>query len=309
METQEFRKKAADGLELFCRSYEAEEPHAALMVIHGMAEHSKRYEDFARFMAQAGISVLTFDLRGHGKTAKSLGNLGHFSNRQGWQLVLHDVRLMLQYLQEQYATLPRFLLGHSMGSLLSRSLLKEPLNAVQGVILSGTTHDPGFLTKAGIAIAKTGGTLFGYKKQSKLHDRLTFGRFNKPFDDGSSSFNWLTRDTERVKQYEDDLYCGFVCTLGFYRDMLQGLKQLYETPDAEANKKLPLWLIAGDQDPVSNFGTDIQNVFRWYEKSGFQALDYQLYPGARHELLNETNRQEVYQDILQWIRKQAGISE
>lgn len=304
MEKQEFTLEGTDNEKLFCSIYPADIEKSALLVIHGMAEHSGRYADFAAWMAAEGISVFTFDLRGHGKTAGSLGKLGHFADKAGWNVVMNDTGVVVNHFRKTFPDVPKFIFGHSMGSLIARSLLKHPMQDIQGVILSGTTHDPGFLTKAGIALAKIGGRIHGYKKHSNIHNKLTFGRFNKPFTTGTSDYEWLSRDMEKVKLYEEDLYCGFLCTMGFYRDMFTGLQKLYKRPDAQDNFTIPLLLLSGENDPVGNFGQDVEKVYNWYVKQGYSYVKQLMYPGARHELLNEINRKEVFRDILAWIDHQ-----
>lgn len=293
----------AGNLQLFCRKFPAENEQAVLLIIHGMAEHSARYEEFGQWMASAGITVVAFDLRGHGQTAGSLGNLGHFADKDGWNVVLKDTRQVIAQVKEDYPEKPVFILGHSMGSLIARSLLKQPLQGIDGMVLSGTTHHPGMMNNLGLALAKGAGKLFGMQKHSHIHNHLTFGSFNKPFKKEQSNFAWLSRDRDKVQEYEDDIYCGCLATYGFYRDLLTGLSRLYKNADAPSNKNLPLFFIAGQDDPVGNFGDDVDKVYEWYQKAGYKAVKLVFYPRARHEILNEINRTEVYRDILEWIQE------
>lgn len=308
MDLDEFRLQTADKLSLYARCYRPEEnKRAVLIIVHGMAEHSLRYEFFAETICSKDrFVVYTYDQRGHGKTAGSTDNLGFFAKKDGWQKATDDLKLIVNTAKKEYPNLPIFLFGHSMGSFICRNFISQTGGSVKGVILSGTAGSAGLLGKAGILLTKILSFFKAKDSPSPLMDKLTFGDFNKAFKPNRTKFDWLSRDEKEVDKYINDPYCGTIFTLGFFKDMLTGLEAANTRKHAEKfPKNLNLHLLAGNNDPVSKNGKQIQEVFDLYNNVGLSPT-MKLYPGGRHEMLNETNRDEVVKDIRKKLNSWLG---
>ena len=303
----EYKIKTTDNQEIHVYEWTPEDEQsvkAVLQIAHGMAEHAARYEDFALFLNKHGFAVFGNDHKGHGKTAGTLENLGYFADENGFQKVVNDMRSLTDKINERFPDKPVFLLGHSMGSFLSRYYGIENSSKIKGLILSGTAGHPGMLGKVGKMLSSIIIAFNSRKSQTPLMTKLSFGAFNNAFKPNRTEYDWLSRDNEQVDKYVNDLFCGTIFTVGFYNDLLGGL--LLVNDQTEINKtseKLPVYLIAGDKDPVSENGKGITEVFEKHKKAGVKDVEMKLYPDARHEILNETNKDEVYNDILNWLEK------
>lgn len=303
MEKSTFSFQAEDGANIHVYKWMPEGTvRCVVQIAHGMVEHAARYEHFAQALTSVGYAVYANDHRGHGKTANSQENLGHFADENGWESVVNDLHNITTKIKEKNPNLPIILLGHSMGSFLSKSYIQKYGHELAGVILSGTNSDQGLLSDVGILIAKCEERIRGKQAKSKLLNKLSFGSFNKRFKPNRTEFDWLSRDEGVVDRYIDDQYCGGIVSAGFFHDMLSGIKQA----DRQENLKkvprdLPIFMIAGENDPVGNYTKLVKSAVRNYKKVGIQDLQYKFYPGARHEILNETNKEEVYRDVIEWI--------
>lgn len=279
-------------------------PKAVLIINHGMAEHIARYDDFARFMAEKGFAVYGEDHRGHGKTAGSEENCGFFADEKGWMKVIGDIRALYLLAVEEQKNLPVYFFGHSMGSFLTRHYLSLYGNDLSGVILSGTGSHPGLLLAAAKGIAAVESLFRGRKHRSKVLDTMSFGSFNKPFqNEFPEGFGWLSRDREQVKKYLDDPYCGFICTSGMFGDLFSGL-QIINNPDCfrSTPSDLPMLIYSGTADPVGGTqGKGVQQVHDSYKRAGIKNLTLTLKKDFRHECLNEEGREEVFNDIFEWL--------
>lgn len=306
MNATPFALPADDGLEIFVYRWMPEDvpPRAVVQIAHGMAEHAARYERFAAALCQAGIGVYANDHRGHGRTAGGLENIGFFADTDGWNKVVADMGELRRVIGEENPGVPVFLFGHSMGSFLSRTFISRHGNEIQGVILSGTGGDPGLLGKVGLFIARTLCFLKGAKSPSPLLNALSFGDFNKPFRPNRTDFDWLSRDEAEVDKYVADPLCGAVFTAGFFVDLIGGINEIH-TPDTYGRtpRDLPILLFSGAQDPVGACGSGVREVFDAYQKAGIEDIQMKLYEDGRHEMLNETNRQEVMENVIQWIQE------
>ncbi|KGE71185.1 alpha/beta fold hydrolase [Spirochaeta lutea] len=281
-----------------------EQPKALVQISHGMAEHSARYEDFARFLVDHGYAVFAHDHRGHGRTAQTEKDLGFFAPRQGWSLVVDDMLRVTRDAQSRYPGVPLILFGHSMGSFIARTYIMDYAHHLAGCILSGTAGNPGVGGWVGRRIASAEIRRKGPRHISTLMDRLSFGSYNKPFEPARTKFDWLTRDSGQVDRYINDPRCGFVCTSQFFSDLLGGLslvnsRQFFDS----VPKNLPLYFIAGRMDPVGARGKGVLQVASRLRARGVHDVEVTLYDQARHEVLNETNNQEVYADVLLWLEK------
>ena len=275
---------------------------AVLQIAHGMAEHAARYDRFASFLTEHGFAVFANDHRGHGKTAGSQEAIGYIEDGDFWEKAVADMRSLYGIAKAEFQGLPYFIFGHSMGSFLSRHYISKYGNELSGSILSGTGGDPGFLGKIGAFIAWVESLFKGQKKPSPFLDTLSFGKFNSEFKPNRTGHDWLSKDEKEVDKYVADPTCGSVFTTGFFIDLLNGIgiinspKTFYDTP-----KDLPIYLFAGALDPVGDRGKGVTEVFQKYQKAGVKDVHCKLYENGRHEMLNETNREEVYEDILLWL--------
>ncbi len=302
MESTTTTVTAADGTDLFTHRWLPDgDARAVVVVAHGMAEHSARYGRLAEALTAAGYAVYAPDHRGHGRTA-SAADHGYFGDARGWDTVVADLRSVADHAHGEHPGLPVFLLGHSMGSFLARSFVIEDSGALAGLVLSGTAGDPGMLGKVGAGVAATEARLRGRRHTSTLMDKLTFGQYNAAFKPNRTDFDWLSRDDAEVDAYVADPLCGNTFTSGFFSDLLGGLATINDAKRVAAVRRdLPVLIVAGDQDPVGDGGKGPRAVAQQYRDAGLTDVTSTLYPGARHEVFNETNRDEVVADVLRWL--------
>ena len=293
---------ASDGIPLHTHRWLPEgPPKAVVQVAHGMAEHSARYARLAEALTAAGYAVYADDHRGHGATAADADH-GYFADRDGWATVVEDVRAVTRFAQDEHPGLPVFLLGHSMGSFLARAYVIEDSRDLAGLVLSGTGGDPGLLGKVGAGVAATEARVRGRRHVSALLDKLTFGQYNAAFKPNRTDFDWLSRDDAEVDAYVADPLCGRTFTSGFFADLLGGLSGINDRRKvAHVRRDLPILLVSGDKDPVGDNGKGVRAVREQYASVGVTDVTCTLYPGARHEIFNETNRDEVTADVIAWL--------
>jgi alpha-beta hydrolase superfamily lysophospholipase len=302
MRHAEFRLHRPNGAALHVNHWQPpDDARGVLLLAHGMSEHGGRYARFAGALAEAGIALLAHDQRGHGRTAED-GMLGHFADRDGWVRVVDDLAALRDEAQRRYPTVPLALLGHSMGSYVAQAFLIRH-GGVQAAILSGSNYQPVALYRAASAVAWLEHWRQGATGRSRLIDWLSFGAFNKGFEPVRTRFDFLSRDPAEVDAYLADPLCGFRCTNQFWLDLLEGLANI--TPVralARIDPQLPVLVVGGDRDPVSR-GRRQLDLAEALRRAGLRHVDVKLYPGARHELLNETNRDEVTTHLIGWLRR------
>lgn len=302
-----FFLKMNDQVDVFVRQWTGvESPVGVLQLAHGMAEHSERYADFARACNDQGFIVVANDHRGHGRTGEKGGLMGYFAESDGFDRVVDDLEQITSWIKKTYPQLPVFLMGHSMGSFLTRRYLQKYGANIQGAIIMGSGGDPGATAKFGKLIARRQ-MRRDPTKPSALLDKLSFGNFNRGVKNPQTKFDWLSRDPQAVAKYIEDPYCGFVCSSGFFYDLLTGLEQIHDPAlIAQIPKHIPLLVVSGEADPVGKNGKGVREFVAQYEGAGIRNIKTILYPGARHELLNEENRTEVIADICQWLQEQVS---
>jgi alpha-beta hydrolase superfamily lysophospholipase len=306
MKSTEFKLKASDGAEIHVYEWlpdDAGKIKGSVQIAHGMAEHSGRYEDFARFLTLNDFAVFAGDLRGHGKTAGTLNNLGFLAPKNGWDKLVSDFRQLSLYIKEKNKGQPLYIFGHSGGSFVIRKFILEPGTKLQGAIISGTGSHPGILGHIGVFMTRVIMLFNPAKSPSPFMDNMTFGAYNKPFRPNRTKFDWLSRDNGQVDKYVADPYCGGVSSIGFFNDLLNAVIFVNKQKIINnTSKDLPVLIFSGDKDPVGNNGKGVTEVYNKFKKAGIKNLTLKLFTDGRHEMLNETNKNEVYQYILDWIK-------
>lgn len=286
---------------------EGEKVNAVVHLLHGMAEHSLRYDRFARFLNKQGIALYAQDHRGHGLTAtKAEETLGWFAQENGWMRVAEDSKELSNLIASDYPQTPLFLMGHSMGSFLTRTIITDTPDLYDGVIIMGTGASMGILGKIGGMIARSHVKKYGSKFVDESLNKMSFGSYNKRIPDAQSAFSWLSRDEKEVEKYEDDPLCGFVCTAKFFDDMLEGIGYANSIERAKnLHNDLPILIISGSMDPVGNYGKGLVKVQEFYRQAGIKDLILHLVEGARHELLNETDRDSTMKYLASWLMERV----
>lgn len=278
------------------------EPVAVLQISHGMVEYIDRYDDFAKYLNDYGIIVIGNDHLGHGASVVSKDNFGYFSEKKGNRILIEDLHAVTKYAKEKYKNLPYFLLGHSMGSFYARQYICDYGNELDGAIIMGTGNQPLCAAIAGIVLTWIMAIFKGWKYRSKFIDKMAFGGYNKKFTPSRTDKDWLSKDKEKVDEYLADERCTFIFTLNAYNNMFRGIARLHKKSLLKKMpKELPLFVVAGNEDPVGNFGRGVKKFSENLKKVGMKNVLLKLYPDDRHEILNETDRLVVYNDIKNWI--------
>lgn len=305
MKTENFTLAASDDAELFVYRWLLEQqPIAAVQIAHGLAEHAGRYARLAEQLTAAGYAVYANDHRGHGRTAKSADDLGFFAEQDGWQKCVDDLWQLNRHIAAAHTGLPIVLLGHSMGSTLAEQFMGEHGDALAGIVLSGANGKPTSLAAIGRGITRAERLRLGARGRSKLVQSLTFDAFNKKFAPARTAFDWLSRDPAEVDKYVADPLCGFPATVQLWIDLLDGWSAVSTSAHCErVPKTLPIYVISGGRDPVSGNTRQLKLWLEDYRAAGFSKLEHRFYPEARHELFNETNRDEVTADLLSWLKQ------
>ena len=281
----------------------AGEPVAVVQILHGIAEHIERYENFARYLNQHGILVVAADHMGHGKSIGSNGIQGYFHG--GWFSAVEDAYQLLNTTKKQYPDLPYILFGHSMGSFMARTILaRHPDSEITGAVICGTGWQSSLLLNAAIPMCNHICKKGGEQDPSPMLQKLMFGSYNKKVEHVRTDNDWLTRDSRVVDAYNADPLCGFPATAGLYRDMLTGIRYIQKEQSLQAMKKeLPVLFVAGGDDPVGGYGVGVQQTVQKFKAVGMKDVTCKLYALCRHEILNEINKDEIFEDILNWIRE------
>ncbi|HFL2422915.1 TPA: lysophospholipase [Clostridioides difficile] len=310
MKCTNFTFKGEEGLDIYTYKWEDEnikKPKAVIQIAHGMAETAQRYETFAKVLTKNGYIVYINDHRGHGKTAKIIENVGHLAEKEGFRCLVEDMYTLTNIIKKENEDLPIYLFGHSMGSFASQRYIMDYSNNLSGLILCGSNGKQGIILNLAHLIINHEIKKYGRRSKSNKINNLIFGgeiiRRNE-----KTKFDWLSRDKEQVEKYINDPFCGVVCSCGFFYDLVQGLKEI---EDKENLKKVPLdipiYIISGDKDPIGKNGKGVLRLRDRYIKLGVKDVTCKLYKDGRHELLNEINRKEVFEDIICWLNNKIEI--
>jgi alpha-beta hydrolase superfamily lysophospholipase len=299
MPGSEFGFRADDGQNLLARRWLPERPPRAIVQIaHGLAEHSARYARLAAALNAAGYAVYANDHRGHGPKAAP-ADLGHFADEGGWDKVVGDLWTFNRLIAAKQPGIPIVFLGHSLGSFLGRGFLSQHSDALAGAALSGSNGRPPAIATLGRIIAREERLRLGRRGKSDPILKMWFGEFNKPFKPARTAFDWLSRDEKEVDAFVADPLCGFPFTTQLAIDVLDALPRVTSRQSlAPIRKDLPIYVFSGERDPV---GANIQGLIGDLKAAGFSKLTTRIYPGARHETLNETHRDEVTRDLIAWL--------
>ena len=278
------------------------EVRAVLQIVHGIAEFVERYDDFANFLTSHGFVVVAEDHMGHGQSINGDGIQGYFHG--GWFTAVEDTMQLLYDTKKEYPSVPYILFGHSMGSFMARTILcKYPDSGIHAAIICGTGWQPAFALPALIKVVesickKTGETLPNEKLQGMI-----FGSYNSKVEHPRTAYDWLTRDAKIVDAYIQHPLCGFTASCGLLREMMKGIHFIEQPVNlATMRKDLPVFFIAGGDDPVGSYGKGVQKCAEVFKKVGMTDISVHIYPLCRHEILNEINKEEVYEDVLNWLQ-------
>lgn len=281
---------------------DVEKPVCIFQIVHGMAEHIERYDEFATFLAQKGILVVGDDHLGHGKSVPEGGTYGYFCKEDAAGVLVRDEHRLKKIMQEQYPGVPYLILGHSMGSFIVRNYLFHYGSGIGGAVIVGTGMQSKFTLLAARTVTAIQKWFLGPKHVGKFIDKASFGKFNDRFSPARTNADWLSRNEENVDRYLADPMCGFVFTLNGFAALFQLIHNCYDAEKIEKMpKQLPVLLLSGADDPVGNYGKSVENVYRSYLEHGMQNVQMKLYEKDRHELLNEVDREQVYGEIYRWI--------
>ena len=281
------------------------EVKAVLQICHGMVEYIGRYDEFAQFLCDNGYYVVGNDHLGHGKSVQAKSEYGFFNEKYGNVCVLGDIHTLRQRTMKKYPDVPYFMLGHSMGSSLLRQYIQMYGNGLAGVVLMGTVADH---NKAALVFGKRlcrmMAAIRGWHYRSKLVDHLAIGGYNKKFKPAHTRADWITSDHERLESYATDPMCSFMFTVNAYYNVFAGMIGMQRKESVYMiSKGLPVLFVSGADDPVGDFGKGVRKIYEKYKRAGIQDVTLRLYTGDRHEILNETDRQQVYADLLAWFEE------
>lgn len=279
-----------------------QEIKAIVQISHGMIEYIERYEEFAEYLNERGILVIGNDHLGHGHTAKNDEELGYFGAEKS-KTVVDDLHEVTKYAKKNYGEeLPYFLFGHSMGSFMARRYCMTYGDELTGAIICGTGYTPGSVLAIGGLVAGMTERSKGEHYRSPFLKKLAFSSYNKKIPDAKTENDWLSRNEANVEKYNKDKYCTFPFTINGYQTLFDVLKYIQKEENYQKiPKDLPMFFIAGKEDPVGNYGEGVLKVVSQYQNCGIKEVEYKLYENDRHEILNEDDRTDVSQDVYEWM--------
>lgn len=274
-----------------------------LQICHGVAEHIARYDAFARYLNGLGIAVVGHDHLGHGLSLPEGGTPVYFGESNTWNTVVDDIYVLHQRIRLWYPDVPLCIMGHSMGSFLTRTYLIRYPGTVKAAIIMGTGWQPKAVIAGGMAVAKAVGAVVGDNGTSDLVTNLAFGAYNKLFAPNRTSCDWLSADEGNVDAYMADPLCGADATVGLFRQMLSGIRFNQKLSNLrQMDPRIPVLFVAGEKDPVGDCGNGVRRTYQEFRRAGVQDCTLKLYPGLRHEILNEkAQQQQIFEDIGQWL--------
>ena len=303
MRTAHYYDSCGKGKIHFCRWTPRGEILGIVQIVHGIAEFVERYDEFAEYLNSQGYLVVAEDHMGHGKSIEGGSVRGFFHG--GWFAAVDDTVKLMKDTMAEYPGVPYVLFGHSMGSFMARTILaRYPDSGIAGAVICGSAWMPGGVVGAGKTVAGLICKTSGERNPSPFLQKMMFGGYNKKIEHPRTPSDWLTRDNQIVDAYEADPLCGFIPSAGLVRDMMTGLQYIHDPKNLNAMKKdLPIYFIAGGDDPVGGYGDGVRRAAEEFKKHGMECIGVKIYPLCRHEIHNEINKQEVYEDAVNWIEK------
>ena len=286
-----------------CKWDDVAEVKGVVQLVHGIAEHVSRYDHLAKFLNENGFVVVGEDHMGHGGSIEGGSTQGYFDG--GWLTAADDTYALCEKTGAEYPGVPYFIYGHSMGSFLTRTILyRHPEAGFAGAVISGTGWQPVPILKIGQMVCKMQAKKVGETGTSEAVDKLMFGSYNKSYENPRTAFDWLSRDPAVVDTYIADPLSGFSASVGLSRAMLGGMEMNQKMENlTKMPKDLPVLFIAGDCDPVGSMGKGVTKTAEAFRKAGVLNVTVKLYPQGRHEMHNETNKDEVFADVLKFLNK------
>lgn len=279
-------------------------PKAIVQIVHGLGEHAGRYKEIAEKLNKEGFLVCADDHRGFGRSTVSKDQIGHISDKNGAELMIEDLKHLMVNTKADYPNIPYFMLGHSMGSFLTRAFLIKYHKDLDGAVIMGTKGKPKGIENLGKAVANIQKSLFGGRKRSNLLDKLSVGGYGKKFfPKDKSSLAWLTSDKEEIKKiYEDEYFADKPASIETYIQLFELIDRISNKENySSMNKDFPILLISGGKDPVGDMGKGPEWVYKMYQSLGFNDINISLYKDGRHEILNDVQREEVSKEIINWL--------
>lgn len=302
MKKKEWLRKASNGVgEIYSAMYIGEEQRALVHIVHGMREYSGRYEDFARFLTEHGYVVVMEDHQGHGHSARISG---HFGDKDGWKYILQDLKKLTDEAHRRYPGLPIFMLGHSMGSFLVRSYVVQYPEQLDALLLSGTMGSNPTM-RLMLAFARLQKLCFGPRHKGRLLQFISGKVSNRRIDRPVNGAAWLSRSEQVCLAHRHDRLICDVFSLASYIEMFKAILRINRQSWFVRVPRIPIYIFSGSEDPIGNYGRGPSEVCERLRASGHEAT-LKLYPGARHETLNELNKDEVYRDVLAWLDTQLA---
>lgn len=309
MRKEEFFFDSRDGISrLHAVRYlpDSGEVAGVVQIVHGMAEYIERYEEFAAFLTKRGFAVTGEDHLGHGKSVPEGGLYGYFCERDPATVVVRDVHRLKKMTQERFPSVPYVFVGHSMGSFILRNYLCRYGSGISGAVIVGTGMQRKSTVRLARAVAAAQGLFCGGKHVSRLIDKASFGAYNQRVEKPRTPVDWLSRNEENVDRYLADPMCGFVFTVNGFRTLFELISRIQDPENlGKVPKDLPLFLLSGAEDPVGEYGAGVDRAYRSLRDAGVKRIRVKMYDGDRHELLNETDREQVFEDILGWIGEEV----
>lgn len=300
---EKFEIESSKGIKISCRIWkeELEEYKGVIQLVHGMQEHIGRYKEFAEFLSKRGYIVIGHDHLGHGNTVKAEDEYGHFADDNGWNYLIEDIHIVQNYARERFPGIKYIIFGHSMGSLLVRNYIIKYQDKIDKVIISGTSNYRKSIPM-GIFFIKILKLFLGKRYKSNIARYLVMDAFNKEFSPNRTVADWVSRDEEVVDNYINDNKCLRNFTLQAYEDLLKGIAYVSKAKNIKKSLNIPILFISGDKDPVGENAKGVIKVFKKYEKIN-NDVTIRLIKNARHEIINEINKEFSYEIILSWIEK------
>ncbi len=279
---------------------------AILQITHGMLEYIDRYDEFAGYLAKEDYLVVGQDILGHGDSVVNKAKRGFFAKEEGNKVLINDMYNIMKITEEEYPDKPYFHLGHSMGSYLLRQLLTLYSKKIDGAIIVGTGMPPKAVLKFGMFFTDLLRKLKGDMYRSRFIDNISIGRFNNHYNNPKTKVDWLSRDDKIVSDYVNDEKIDYIFTVNAYYNMYKSILSLYNYDElAKISKELPIIFLSGEKDPVGEFTKGVDKTYNMLKKVGLYNIEKKYYPEARHEIINEINRKEVYSDIKSWLDRKV----